>query len=163
MAIRIQRMMRNLPCWARYDLHVSHIISETSSIDLWAGRFFVWLYWMMEKTNPTMQISSPKYIIDIPPTVPPRIVNATLVRSGSTISASPAKVAGAAINSMKTKVNKINNRFRLNIKPIITSLLKKFVPLTLMLITTRFPFPNLAAKLQCPYSKTLFSTLSMNL
>jgi hypothetical protein len=83
------------------------MISDTSSIDLWAGRFFVWFAWMTAKIRPTKQIRIPKYIIDRPLIEPPNMLKDTWLRSGSTMSASPAKATGAINRNITKKANRL--------------------------------------------------------
>jgi hypothetical protein len=120
MAMRTQRMIRNLPCCVRYDLQVCQMISDTSSIDLWAGRFFVWFAWMIAKIRPTKQIMIPKYMMDRPLIEPPKMLKETWLRSGSTMSASPAKAIGVMNRNIAMKAN----RLRLVIKLIYNLLTK---------------------------------------
>jgi hypothetical protein len=77
---------------------------------------------MIEKIRPTKQIKIPKYMMDRPLN-PPKILKDTWERSGSTMSASPARAKGAAINNMAAKRNNENNILRL----LIYNLLKYFV------------------------------------
>ena len=52
-AISTHSTARNFPCCPRYVLHVSQMILDTTDIDLWTGRFLVWMYWIQPKTMPT--------------------------------------------------------------------------------------------------------------
>jgi hypothetical protein len=73
----------------------------------------------MAKIRPTIQIKSPKYMIDRP-LMPPKTGKEICVRSGSTMSASPAKAGSAVNRNIAMKARKP----RLVIKPIYNLLAK---------------------------------------
>src|SRR5208282_6264658 len=93
-AIRIQSTTRNLPCCARYVLHVSHITLDTDDMEEWTGRLRVWTYCIQPKSIPTTQTARPTSRTADPLSAPPR--NETVFRSGSLMSDSPARRDGMA-------------------------------------------------------------------
>jgi len=80
-------------------LQVSQIVWETSSIALCAGKFLVCTYCMMPKAIPIKQMINPALRMVNPARAPP--INETWVKSGTLMSASPAKAAPAASRIIK--------------------------------------------------------------
>ena len=100
-AISTQSSKMNLPCCARYVLHVSQIMLETLLIALWTGSARQRANSQQPTSAPTAQMASPRYNRAVP--LKPTPGNFTCVRSGRLISASPAK-ALAAPNSVASTI-----------------------------------------------------------
>src|SRR5271155_2735550 len=91
-AMRTQRTTRNLPCWARYVLQVSHITFETAAIDECTGRLRTRMYCIQPNTIPARHTTRPTIRTVDPVRDPP--MNDTAFRSGILMSDSPARRDG---------------------------------------------------------------------
>ena len=87
---------------------VSQMISETFCMESWTGRALVCLYCTRPKIAPIPQIKIPKYIRVIP-LRPPRASNFTKLRSGSLMSASPARADPVKANSAARRAARLQN------------------------------------------------------
>ena len=76
----------------------------------WAGRFFVCEYCIQPKAIPIRQMMRPTFKIVNPPSDPP--MKLTWLRSGSLMSASPAKAMGVIRNRMMTSANNREPKLR---------------------------------------------------
>ncbi|OPX97603.1 MAG: hypothetical protein A4E58_01330 [Syntrophorhabdus sp. PtaB.Bin006] len=137
------------------------MISDTSSMALWQGRFFVWLDWTMEKIRPMKQITMPKYMIDRPLN-PPKILNDTWDRSGSMISASPANALDTSRQSVRPKANSISTGLNLLIKLICNLLIRNFSTPNMLCAQSLVIHFHLSGNDRA-YSKTFFCAMSNNL